>query len=266
MRRSWIIAIIIWVLMTAGLLTWATLSVAATTMTPSAFRELLRETLEEYPEIILDVLQGNSEVILDIAQQGANQRHRNVLRGQWMLDAEQPKELLLTNRPVLGDKDAAVTIVAFSDFTCPYCQQAATTIRGLMEKHAGKVRYIFKHYPLETHGNARIAAQYHIATGLQDSEKSWDFYHAIFASPAAFNKEGEAFLKATAKKLGFDMKRLASDVRGRTVKAILDEDRLDAERLGVKGTPFFLVNNLVIRGALAPHLFSDAINMAYEKR
>ena len=59
-----------------------------------------------------------------------------------------------------------------------------------------------------------------------------------------------------------DKKRLARDVRGKKVSDILAEDQQDAQKLGVEGTPYFLVNNLVVRGALPLDLFKGAVDMS----
>ncbi len=239
-------------------------SFAAQGMSKEAFQKQLEEILENNPELILNVLRKNSEAILDIAQQGANERRRNVLKSQWMLDIQTKKDVLLENRPILGDKEAPVTIVAFSDFTCPYCREAATTMKGLMMKHKGKIRYAFKHHPLND--TALLASKYFIAASMQDAEKTWKLYDILFARGGELEAKGETFLKEVTKELGFDMKKLAKDIKGRTVKAILEEDRLDAERVGVQGTPLFLVNDLVVRGALPPYLFDEAINIAFEEK
>ena len=58
------------------------------------------------------------------------------------------------------------------------------------------------------------------------------------------------------------VKKLEKDVKGKKVKEIMTEDQEDAQKLGVEGTPYFLVNNLVVRGALPPELFRNAIEMA----
>ena len=77
--------------------------------------------------------------------------------------------------------------------------------------------------------------------------------------------EGEPFLKKVAQEAGLDMQRLATDIKGRKVKALIEEDMAEARKLGVQGTPYFLVNDLVVRGALPLDLFSDAVDMALEK-
>ena len=88
----------------------------------------------------------------------------------------------IKDRPFRGAADAPVTIVAYSDFTCPYCQQAAGTMEKVLKENQGKIKYVFKHFPLETTGVARLAAEYHVAAARQDPELAWKFYDLLFAA------------------------------------------------------------------------------------
>lgn len=264
-RKLLLSALLVWLALTVGLLLWAAgTASAAPAPAREDFSTLLREALRKNPDLVLDILRENSEVVLDIAQQGSNQRRRKSLIKQWKLDMETPKNVDVSHRPVRGAADAPVTIVAFSDFTCPYCEQAAGTVRKLLKEHEGKVRYVFKHFPLEDRGAARIAAEYHVAAGLQDAEKSWVFYDLLFSRREDVLNDGEAAIKRAALDAGLDVRRLSTDARSRKVKEIIEEDMAEAARLGIQGTPYFLVNNLMVRGALAPDLFSEAVLMALE--
>lgn len=250
----------------AVLLLVLTLAPAADAAADKAeLKEALRAVLRENPDLVLDVLRDNSEAVLEIAQQGANQRRRKALVTQWKADMQEPKKVNIAGRPMRGAPDAPVTIIAYSDFTCPYCQQAAGTVDMLLANYKDKVRYIFKQMPLETHENARTASAYYVAASLQDPEKAWKFYELVFGDRDRLVSEGEPFLKKAAQDSGLDMARLATDVKGRKVKALIDEDMAEARKLGVQGTPYFLVNDIVVRGALPLDLFSDAVDMALEK-
>lgn len=256
----------IWVGLTILLLVWSQASIAATVrpapIAPETFIEMLREALKRDPELILGVLRENSEAVLDVAQHGSDVRRRRAMLTQWKRDLGVPKEVLLTNRPQRGQVDAPITIVAFSDFTCPYCQQASLTVQKLLKDYAGKVKYVFKHYPLDGQGPARLGAEYYVAAALQNHEKAWQLYDLLFSRRNELLADPEATLKKSAQEVGLDLKQLAQDVKSKAVRAILDEDLADAGKLGVQGTPYFLVNNLVVRGSITPELFADAINLA----
>lgn len=152
----------------------------------------------------------------------------------------------------------------FSDFTCHFCEQASKNVEALRKSYGDDICLIFKHLPLDEKGPGGLASGYFAAITLQDEDKAWDFYNVMFANRDRLLAEGEPFIKESAQKLGVDMKRLARDVRSKKVSDILAEDQKDAQKLGVEGTPYFLVNDLVVRGALPLDLFRDAVEMAKE--
>ena len=232
----------------------------------AALAAALEKLLRDRPEIIMDVLRNNSEVVLDIAQQGSNQRRKHNLEMQWRKDMQSPKSVKLENRPVLGPRDAKVRIVSFSDFTCHFCEQASKSVEALRKTYGDDICLIFKHLPLDEKGPGGIASAYFVAIALQDEDKAWQFYNQMFANRDRLLGEGEPFVKESAQKLGVDMKRLARDVRSKKVTDILAEDQKDAQKLGVEGTPYFLVNDLVVRGALPLDLFREAVEMARDNK
>lgn len=241
-----------------ALLAWGQMAFAASQDLATALKTLL----EENPNIILDVLRKNSEAVLDIAQQGSNQRRKHNLEAQWREDMKKPKDVRLSDRPILGNPDAKVKIVAFSDFTCHFCEQASKTVDTMLNDYGKDVALVFKHLPLDEKGPGAQASAYFIAIAQQDEKKAWDFYKAMFANRERLLSEGEPFIKKTAQDMGVDMKKLARDVKSKKVSEIMTQDQEDGQKLGVEGTPYFLVNNLVIRGALPLELFKNAVDMS----
>lgn len=265
--------VVLWGALTVLLLVWAMQTASAATparaaqpVSDAAFADMLRKALRDNPDLVLDILRENSETILDIAQQGANQRRSKSLVTQWKADLAKPKNPVIKGRPVRGKADAPITIVAYSDFTCPYCEQAAGTIRKLLEEDKGNIRYVFKSFPLDAAGTARLAAEYYVAAGMQNADKAWAFYDKLFDLRDRLVNEGEPVLKAAAQEAGLDMKRLAADVKSKAVKSQIEEDIAEATRVGVQGTPYFLVNDIVVRGAIPAELFSTAISMALDAK
>lgn len=271
LRKLIVAGIILWLVLTAGLLLWAghPESWAATPAAPAAdsarqaTERDIREALAANPDLLLDVLRRNSETLLDIVQEGAILRRNKTLIAGWKADLATPKTIKLERRLSRGPADAPVTVVAYSDFTCPYCEQAAANMKTLLEE-SKNIRYVFKSFPLGG-GHGRLAAEYFVAAGLQGSEKAWKFYDLLFSLRERLTREGEPVLKKAAQEAGLDLRRLAADAKSRAVRDMVDEDMAEAARLGVEGTPTTFVNNLVVRGALAPELFARAVNMALEE-
>ncbi len=226
----------------------------------------LQRIFSERPDLIINVLRENSELVLDIAQEGSTKKRKRSLEAQWRKDMQVEKDVKLEGRPVLGPANAPITVVEFSDFTCPYCAQAAANLKQLMSAYGNKVRLIFKHTPLSNGPTSILASEYVIAAGFQSEEKAWKLYDACFQGRAQLLEKGEAFLKEQAKELGLDVKKLAKDAKSKKTKEILEEDLADAKKLNIEGTPYFLVNNIVVRGALPLELFKSAFDLAIKKK
>jgi protein-disulfide isomerase len=241
-------------------------SAGAEEITTDNLARELEKLFRNRPDIVMDVLRRESESVLDIAQQGSNQRRRHSLEVQWRADMKSEKSVRLEGRPVYGPPKAKVRIVAFSDFTCHFCRQAASTVNEVLRDYGKDVCLIFKNFPLENKGTAMQAAVAFLAVAQQSNEKAWEFYSVLFAERDRLMGEGEGFINRTAESVGADMKKLQKDVKSKKIADMLAEDIADGQKIGVEGTPFFLVNNLVIRGALPLDLFRAAVDMALAEK
>ena len=230
-------------------------------VTEKNLREMLRRLFREHPEIVMDVLRENSIQVLEIAQKGSQERQYKAMRAQWREDMKKPKKIDL-DRPMAGDVKAPVTIVAYSDYTCPYCADAAETIQQVLAARKGKVRFMFKNYPRKDHPLARLASEYVTAAFILDPDKGWAYHDIVFGGQMRLLKEGEGFLRAEALALGFNLQKLGAEAKGKKVKAIIDEDIAEALDIGVPGTPFHLVNDLTVRGGQPLPAFLEAVDTA----
>jgi predicted DsbA family dithiol-disulfide isomerase len=124
------------------------------------------------------------------------------------------------------------------------------------------VKLLFKHLPHGKDSPARLAAEYFVAASFQNDRAAWLLHNSFFAEPERLSTEGQSFAAQAAEQAGLDMKKLTADLKSKKTAAILEEDQADAKKLNVEGTPYFLVNNLTIRGAVAYDLFNTAVDMA----
>ena len=225
----------------------------AATVTDANLKQMLEDLLREHPEIVLDVLRSHSEDVLDIAQAGANARRKAALEAQWHKEVKNTpqKQISLSGRPVKGNAAAPVRIVAFSDFTCHYCQQATHVL-------------VYKHMPLDEQGPGMLAARYFVAVAAQSESKAWKFYDAMYADRDRLLLEGQKFVDEVCDKLGLDKDRLKKDAASDKTARIIAQDLDDAKKLKIDGTPCFLVNGLMVRGALSEPLFEAAVDIALE--
>ncbi len=131
-----------------------------------------------------------------------------------------------------------VEIVLFSDFQCPYCAQFALAFRELQSKGVEGVQTTvqFKHFPLGIHPAAPFAHQAAIAAAEQG--KFWEMHDLLFANQSAVKRED---LMQYAGRLGLDLDRFTKDLDGDHIKQLIEVDKAEAERLGVRGTPTLFV-------------------------
>jgi len=147
--------------------------------------------------------------------------------------------------PIRGNAEAAITIVEFSDFQCPYCSAAASILRDI--EHSYKdVRVVWKHMPLPFHSNAMPAAL--ASEAAREQGKFWEMHDKIFSVQQGLSEE--AYLRF-AEDLGLDVARFRTVMRSPAVRARIEEDASAARAIGVNGTPTFVVNGEMVVGSTA---------------
>ncbi len=145
---------------------------------------------------------------------------------------------------VKGPLDAPIEIVEFSDFQCPFCNRVLPTLEKVMLKYPGKVRWVFKHFPLPFHADAPLAHEAALAAGEQG--KFWEMHDRIFLQQKTMKRE---HLIKHAKTLGLDLEKVTADMDSGRFKTIIQQDLQEGRQLGVSGTPAFFVNGQRLSGA-----------------
>jgi protein-disulfide isomerase len=139
--------------------------------------------------------------------------------------------------PARGPADAPVQVVVWSDFECPACKRGMPLIDAAFDKHSPSVRLIHKVYPLKAHRRGEPAARAAIAAHLQG--KYWPMEQLLFENQQHLE---DADLLGYARKLGLDMKRFEADMASEHATKIIARDRAEADRTGLQGTPFIVIN------------------------
>jgi protein-disulfide isomerase len=157
--------------------------------------------------------------------------------------------------PVLGPKNAPVTIVVWSDFQCPYCGKVEPTLQQLRDEYKGKVRIAWKNQPLSFHPNAMPAAE--AAMAADEQGKFWEFHDALFKRQ---NELGPALYDDLAKQLGLDTNRFHASIEAHKHAAQIKADMAAGSALGADGTPTFFINGKKLVGALPLDSFKQVID------
>lgn len=146
---------------------------------------------------------------------------------------------------VKGPKDAAVTIVEFSDFQCPFCRTVVATVKEVMRQYPGRVRWAFRDFPIASlHPKAPKAAEAARCAGEQG--KFWEYHDLLFDSQA---QATQADFKRFADQLKLDPKSFGLCLDSGRHRAAVQSDVDDGTRLGITGTPSFFINGRPMVGA-----------------
>ncbi|TMH70757.1 MAG: DsbA family protein [Betaproteobacteria bacterium] len=141
----------------------------------------------------------------------------------------------------LGASHAPVTVVEYGDFECPNCKQAAPAVKLLLERFPGRVRLVWRHFPLEeVHPHALHAALAAEAAAGQD--KFWPMHDLLFENPHHLKLPQ---LRSYAERLELDMVRYDADMADTVYLQRVREDIEGGRASGVRGTPTFFLNGAV---------------------
>lgn len=159
-------------------------------------------------------------------------------------------EVDVAGEPSIGDPNAKVTIIEFSDFECPFCRKAQTVNRELRNRYGDKIHWVFKDFPLNFHANAMNAHKAANCVGTQKPDKFWTFFDSVFEKQAT-GKEilQKNNLRALASTMDIDMKKYDSCLEDPAMDKEIQNDIDQGQSVGVTGTPAFFINGRMISGA-----------------
>jgi protein-disulfide isomerase len=175
---------------------------------------------------------------------------------------KQFKELIdKGDSPMLGNKNAKVTIVEFSDFQCPFCKQFADATFPQIKKDyidTGKVKFIYRHYPLRAiHPEAYRAAL--SSECAKEQGKFWEFHDEDYKNQTTLSVDA---FKQFAQTIGLNTSKFNTCLDSEKYKKVVEEDEALGNGVGVNGTPAFFVNGKLISGALPYDSFKTVIDAA----
>ena len=166
-----------------------------------------------------------------------------------------PKVQVEATGPSKGPDGAPITIVEFSDYQCPYCVRAEPTVKEVLAAYPGKVRVVYRDYPLPAHTLAPKAAE--AAHCAQDQGKYWEMHDRLFASNGKLEVSD---LKAAAREVGLDGGKFDRCLDSGDKKSVVDFHKKAGEQAGVNGTPAFFINGRLLSGAQPFEAFKQVID------
>jgi len=196
------------------------------------------QSAEEFKDLVNEVKS------LKEGQQALQKEVREIkdsLKAQQEQNEPPFKETVMSTEgyPFMGNNDAKLTIIEFSDYQCPFCSQYVSETMSQIEKDyvkAGKLKYVFRNFPLPFHQQAYKAAE--AASCAGDQGKFWEMHNRLFANQNALDEKN---LTDYAKAVGLDPKKFQDCLSIGKHAQEIKKDFEDGEKMGITGTPSFLL-------------------------
>ncbi|MFA4819100.1 MAG: DsbA family protein [Patescibacteria group bacterium] len=205
--------------------------------------------------LVLQIISGNN------TKTGLSSRI-TAIPGATSKDSGTPVNVVTTDNPAWGFKDAPVTIVEFADFQCPFCREAAPILRTLRTKYADGVRFIYRDFPIaDVHPEAIAAAE--AARCANQQGKFWEYHDQLFEQQ---DNLGATLYTSLAQSLKLDMDKFKSCLNGHLTLAGIKKDYEAGLAAGVIGTPTFFVNGYPVSGALPLAVWDQIITAALKDK
>lgn len=204
----------------------------------SEIEQIVKEYIAENPELI-------HEALLKIARQ---------MEAQEQVEAKQSladsKDALFndTRDYSIGPVNADLTIVEFFDYRCGYCKASRSWVLNLPEEHKGRIRIVFKEFPILS-AESEQAALAALAAGKQG--KYNEMHVALMESRSSFNRTD---IVRIAKKVGVDVKKMEREMKTIALRQHLSDNRALANRIGSRSTPTYVIGDEIVQGFNRPHL------------
>ena len=220
---------------------WAILSTAAS---DEEFERRVADFLADNPDLIADAFdayvqrQGGSAAI----SRAPNAAAGHAGTGRLSRTARERELFEDPDSPVRGNANGDITLVEFFDYNCPYCRRILSTLADLQEANP-QLRIVYKEFPVLT-DNSRFAARAALASRRQD--KYFEFHDALMSASGILDPET---VIAIARDLGLSIRRLRRDMVDPQIQAMIDRNLALAAQLRITGTPSFVVEDRIFRGA-----------------
>lgn len=170
---------------------------------------------------------------------------------------------------ILGDRNAPVIVVEYSDFECSFCARAHTTLKTLVDEYDGKVAWVYRHFPLsQIHPDAEqlaIASECIAVEG--GNEAFWKFSDGVFAQ----NTKGEEAIISLSNQIGVDGEKIRECLKNNQYRNDVINDSNNAVQIGAQGTPYVVVvgpNEVkaVVNGAQPIEVFRQVVDTMLEQQ
>ncbi|MFW0838090.1 MAG: DsbA family protein [Candidatus Komeilibacteria bacterium] len=166
--------------------------------------------------------------------------------------------------PILGDPNSLISIMAFSDFQCPFCKEGMPIIEKVIQDYGGVVSLIYRHFPIaELHPQAYAAAV--ASTCANEQDKFWQYHDLLFKNQDDLSEDN---LFSLARQMNIDMTQFNQCYSSEKYAYQIRKDLADGADSGLQGTPTFFINGQMVSGVLTVdqwHTLLDAFILGIQQ-
>jgi protein-disulfide isomerase len=235
--------------------------------TPPVTPEAVKEYYEANKDRIRQPFEQIEVRLTTYLQQRAQQQRQQELFQELMqrypvtIALRPPKvEVTADDDPATGPADTLVTIIEFSDFQCPYCRRVQPALKRLLEEYQGKVRLVFRDFPLrQAHPQAQKAAE--AAQCAADQQQFWPYHDKLFTVSDLQLEQ----LKKYAQDLGLKSEEFNTCLDSGKHANEVEKDLQDGQDAGVSATPTFFINGVPLSGAVPYERFKEMVDVALQE-
>jgi len=172
------------------------------------------------------------------------------------------EKISLKGEPAKGPGNAKVTIVEYSDFQCPFCARAYNTIeKEVLRDYGDKVRFYYKHYPLNFHPWAQPAAVAAECASRQSEQAFWKLYEAFFEKQREINPQNlKEKVDEALKDVKIDKQKFDTCFNNQETLEQVRYEMAEGQSVGINGTPGFIINGRLLSGAQPYQMFKNVID------
>jgi protein-disulfide isomerase len=213
---------------------------------------------QDFENKVLQIIRDNPDVILESVElYQYDKRQKEQEAQQFLLKKIQENPSKAIGRsPVYGSAKPKIVLIEFSDFQCPYCAETRETLEQFVVNHQDRVALVYKHHPIaQIHPEAMPAAFASWAASQQD--KFWQYHDFLFDHQEQL---GENLYIQAARDLGLNMPKFERDRKSQDAIDSIGKDMQLAARLGISGTPSFVLNGEIFSGAVQRSFLDEKLS------
>ncbi len=210
---------------------------------------------QEMQSIIKDFLMDNPQVILDAVEKYRTDQEEQMNKNAKENLATYKDNFLADHLPIAGNPEGDITVVEFFDYNCGYCRKAFEDIRKLIETDKN-LRVVFQEMPILSPSSKKMAQ---MALAAHNQGKYFEMHSALMDYKG--NQSDAAYFKL-AEKIGLDVEKLKADMESEAVAAALGKTADVGRKLGIRGTPGFIIGDEIYPGYIGVDGMKDAIAKA----